>query len=349
MFRFFLIILTSGLVSATLSAEIASVPLRLSADEGAAVIAEISAEHPTILSSAPVTDPTLSSSDWHWSEYAMPVTGYIETKFLTKNFSVMIDTFVYAKPQKAATVLTIIKPDDLLKIVSTNDEWTAIRFNKALLVYFKQPTIHKVAADIDVSPASGITIQPAEPIISIPPVKKSAAPVLAAPKPPAATAPKAPVATMTRVQAAPPIMSTPESSETEVQKSSPAASVTQIQAPAAPKPVVEKPKPLPLKSIILGSPTATLDNEDRELEASRQILRISGVLASETLPGGGHFLKLLSLDSGELITYIDASRLPIQNYTPFVDRKVHLFGELRQFVPERDDLLILAYTMRLAE
>lgn len=93
--------------------------LRLAPDPEARIIARLDATHEAITKAQAEQTPELAAAGWYQTELEATVTGYIRTEQLTKDFSIRPGTLIRATPEIDARVLSVIEASDHIEVDTT--------------------------------------------------------------------------------------------------------------------------------------------------------------------------------------------------------------------------------------
>ena len=287
--------------------------LRLAPSEHAAIIARIDDAAPTARTARPVLDSEKAKQGWQWTEYTAALNGYVPADSLSKNFDIAPGTFVRARADRAASVLTRVESGDHFEVAASNDHWATVRFRKAVPVYFIKQQAAVVAA----------TVAHKAPARTEPTTRRS----------PVRIDPNAKVANLAPGELPP---------ENVLWAKAPAGTPTSAiteKAPAAPV------------SIMVASTQIQVPETPRtpEIAADSPIRTLAGTLVREISNTGPRYPIRLKSASGQRIAYIDMSQLFINDLRPYLNHTVQVIGEVRPFVSGSHDLIIQARTIRITQ
>ncbi len=302
-------------VSAVLSVAAAhaeDVILRLTPSEDAAIIARVDANSPAVKAARPVPEAEQSRNGWKWLEYTATLDGYIPTSSLSKNFEIELQTLVRAAPKATARVLTATQANDQFQVIASSDQWSTVRFRKAVPVYFRQHTLPAHTAD-------------QVPGHALPQRFK--------------IDPNAQVANVSPSDLKP---------ENVKWRAAPAGTPNSVLPKKKKKSSTARAKP---SSIMTGS-TDLQDSElpqSPEVQADAPIRNLVGTLVREISNTGPRYPIRLKSASGQRIAYVDMSHVFISDLRPVLNHSVQIIGEVRPLVPGSEELIIQARTIRITK
>ncbi|CAA6678902.1 MULTISPECIES: hypothetical protein [unclassified Lentimonas] len=285
--------------------------LRLAPSEAAPIIARVDWNTPEVQSARPVLEADKARSGWKWIEHTTTLDGYIPTSSLSKNFEIALNTHVRAAPKANAPILTSVQTKDRIQITASNDQWSTVRFRKAVPVYFREHTLPAHTADQvpgHVLPARR-TIDPDAKTANIDP---------------RALAPE-----NVKWRAAPPGTAKPAPPQRE----------ELIPRRAAPSSIMTRSADLQESEL----PQAP------QVASNAPIRNVNGILVREITNSGPRYPIRLITRNGQRIAYVDMSHVFISDLRPFLSKYVQIIGEVRPVVPGSQDLIIQARTIRIAE
>ena len=350
--------------------------LRLQASIDAPVVARLPGDSEAARQAAPVLDSEKAALGRMWTEYAMPLRGFVPQDSLSKNFEVGESTPVRARPAGAASIITTVESGDRFTPLeaAAESDWVEVRFEKPVAVYFRKgnrtatgqanlPTVEPtepVAAPTDApresggepatetAPSSRADISSFDPLGRVgatdprrlPPENVVWAPPAENPRPGSGAASEAPLEGRSPPPAPIPARTAPRD------PSSPGASENG-RAPAPRERVAPRAESEPIL-VLPESQAAIQPPKQPRLQAGTPTRLLSGKLVRK-LPRSGPRYPLRLLDtSGQRIAYVDMSRIFITDIRPFLDREVIIRGELQPIVPGSDALILYARTLRRA-
>ena len=299
----------AALSSAALHAQ--DVILRLAPTESAPIVARIDSHTPAVASARPVLEADKARAGWKWIEHTTTLDGYIPTSSLSKNFEIALNTHVRAAPKPSAPILTSVQADDRIQITASNDQWSTVRFRKAVPVYFRVQALPTHTAD----QVPGHAL-PARPQID-------------------------PYAKTTNID---PDKLAPENVKW---RAAPAGTPDPV-LPKKPPPTQRRAKPT---SIMTGSADLNESElpQAPEVASNAPIRNVRGILVREITHSGPRYPIRLKTPDGKRIAYVDMSHVFISDLRPFLTKPVQIIGEVRPVVPGSQDMIIQARTIRLAE
>ena len=306
---FFRLVCLAVLSSAALHGQ--DVILRLAPTDAAPIIARIGWDTPEVQAARPVLEADKARNGWKWIEHTATLDGYIPTSSLSKNFEIALHTHVRAAPKTNAPILTSVQANDRIQITASNDQWSTVRFRKAVPVYFRQHTLPNYTADQVPGHAlpSRTTIDPYAKTTNI--------------------NPKAMKPENVKWRAAP--AGTPD--------------------PVRPKRQELIPRRAPPSSIMTGSADLEESElpQAPKVTSDAPIRNVNGILVREITNSGPRYPIRLKRRDGQRIAYVDMSQVFISDLRPFLSKYVQIIGEVRPVVPGSQDLIIQARTIRVAE
>ena len=304
----FLFIVSAVLSIAAAHAE--DVILRLTPSESAAIIARVDANSRAVKAARAIPDNEKARDGWKWLEYTTTLDGYIPTDSLSKNFEIELDTLVRSAPKANARVLTTIQANDPFQVIASNDQWSTVRFRKAVPVYFRQHSLPNYTAEQ--VPGHALP-QP----LKIDPNAKTANIAPDALKP-----------------------------ENVKWRAAPAGTPT----PVLPKKAhpVERAKPSSIMTGSTELQESELP-QSPAVQADAPLRNLVGTLVREISNSGPRYPIRLKSSSGKRIAYVDMSHVFISDLRPFLKHRVQIIGEVRPLVAGSEDLIIQARTIRIAE
>ena len=284
--------------------------LHLTPSEEAAIIAKIDASSPAAQTARPVLEAEKAQQGWMWIEYTTRLDGYILTEQFSKNFEITPGSLVRAEPSSDAHVLTLIQPNDQFEIIASGDQWSTVRFRKAVPVYFRQHTLPTHTADQVPGHAlpQRFKIDPNAKVANVSP---------SALKPENVKWRAAPAGTPD------PVLPKKTSSTERAKPSSIMTGSTDRQESELPQ-----------------SP---------EVQADAPIRNLLGILVREISNSGPRYPIRLKSAAGQRIAYVDMSHVFISDLRPFLNHSVQIIGEVRPLVPGSQDLIIQARTIRITK
>jgi hypothetical protein len=303
------LLLALAALSGASNAQCDDIILRLTPSEDAAIIAKIDASTSAAQTARPVLEAQKARQGWKWLEHTTTLDGYIPTSSLSKNFEIAANTLVRTAPSNDAHVLTSTQSNDRFTVTASNDQWSTVRFRKAVPVYFREHSLPTYTANQVPGPAV-----PKRPNID----------------------PNAPVAHMD-----------PDALAPENVKWS-AAPIGTPDAVLPQRPQLEPGKPSSIM-IGTPQVEASELPRSPELKADSLIRNLTGLLVREISNTGPRQPIRLKSPSGQRIAYVDMSHVFISDLRPFLGNSVHIIGEVRPLVPGSADLIIQARTIRIAE
>jgi hypothetical protein len=285
--------------------------LRLAPSEAAPIVARIDSNTRTIQAARPVLEADKARNGWKWIEHTATLDGYIPTSRLSKNFEIALNTHVRATPKANAPILTTIQANDRIQITASNDQWSTVRFRKAVPVYFREHTLPTHTAD----KVPGHAL-PARPTIN-------------------------PYAKTTNIN---PNALAPENVKW---RAAPAGTPDPV-LPKKKQLTQRRAKP---SSIMTGSADLQASElpQTPEVSSDAPIRNVNGILVREITNSGPRYPIRLKKRDGERIAYVDMSHIFISDLRPFLSKYVQIIGEVRPVVPGSQDLIIQARTIRIAE
>lgn len=292
--------------------------LRLEADSDAPPFARLNAADPAINNAAPVLDAAKADAGWRWTEYRADLKGYVATGSLSKSLEVDRGARILAAPDRDAPLLTHAEAGDQFSLLSTDDQWAAVRFKKEVPVYFNLQSLSGSLPTAAPTPA------------------KKVAPAPEAPEPaPRSTA-------LRRSQSfdpnTPPARLNPQELPPEnVAWSGAADAVGSVLAPASGSIVVP-----PAETAAPETPRAP------QIGAGTPTRAYVGQLVREISSSGPRYPLRLHV-SGRRVAYIDMSQIFISDLRPYLNRNVYIRGEVMPVVPGSRELIIVARVIRLAD
>jgi hypothetical protein len=218
---------------------------------------------------------------------------------------------VRAAPKTNAPILTTVQGNDRIQITASNDQWSTVRFRKAVPVYFREHTPPAHTADQVLGHAlpQRPTINPYAKTTNIDPN---------------ALAPE-----NVKWRAAP--AGTPDPVRPQRQE------LTQRRA-----------KPT---SIMTGSADLQASElpQTPKVGSDAPIRNVNGILVREITNSGPRYPIRLKTRNGQRIAYVDMSHIFISDLRPFLSKYVQIIGKVRPVVAGSQDLIIQARTIRIAE
>ncbi len=301
--------------------------LYLYPSEDAPVIARVPAGDPALAAAVAVIETNgRAASPWLWTNYRATLEGYVPGGAVGKNYEIEPDTSVRQQPDPEARALARIEATDTVEVLGGDAEWARVRLTKVLPLYLRR----EVPAS---APPPRIALERTE----APPAAPAPAPAVRRDGP---FDPDLGVGALDTAAL-----------PSENTRWKPAGSAA--ASPATPATPVRPAAETPTGPLVVDSPTLAPRQPPRSPEAApgAPTRSFHGTL-ERSLPrpfgGSRHPLRLKSPGSGNL-AFIDASRLFIRDFRPYIGREVVITGEVRPLVPGEPDLVILARTLRLAE
>ena len=315
------VLLALACTSAALSA--GDVLLRLAPETSSRVVTRLDSSHAAFATAKPVKDEQLASAGWQWTELTATVTGHIPTERLAKDFSIQPGTIIRATREADARVLTVVEDNDKIDVDTTTAtaQWTRVRFKKPIPVYFLSADLPQTAAmdvpapeDLGSGPAS--FTDPSE----LPPEK----------------------VTWKRIE----VDSIYDPQPFEKKRSRPTTILVQETVPVMPAP---KPEPKP------AAPQALVDEASTSERSAPQRPQASATVGSISLQGvlvreygdAPYSLQLKSDDSP--LTYVDISKVFINDLRPYLNQQLEVNGTVRPVVVGSDERVIQVQTIELVQ
>ena len=286
--------------------------LRLAPTESAPIVARVDSQTPAVASARPVLEADKARAGWKWIERTATLDGYIPTSSLSKNFEIALNTHVRAAPKPSAPILTSVQAGDRIQITASNDQWSTVRFRKAVPVYFRVQALPTHTAN----QVPGHAL-PARPKIN-------------------------PYAKTTNID---PNKLAPENVKWRAAPAGTPDPVLPKKAPAL------QPRRAKATSIMTGSADLHESElpQAPEVTSDAPIRNVRGILVREITNSGPRYPIRLKTRDGKRIAYVDMSHVFISDLRPFLAKPVQIIGEVRPVAPGTQDLIIQARTIRLAE
>lgn len=304
----------------------ADVLLFIQPRDDAQIIGRSSSEDPAIQAAAEVLDISAAAKGWKWTELSLETEGYVPTKAVSKGFEVAPGTFVRSQSNSGAIILTKAENGDRFEILASELDWTHVRFEKPIPVYFKD-----VAPSSEAFVTSMTQTTRAEPIA-----------VRSATSNPSIASfdPNQSVGT-TRPSALAP--------ENVEWKAGPTATTPSIQSTGPQNFIPEKPRPP--KPVVVAPQRVAPSERPRtpDVEIGTPTRTFSGRLVREIRNFGPRYPLRLKAGNGKRIAYVDISNVFVNDLRPYLDRNVFVSGEVRPVVTGSKDLVIYARVLRLAD
>lgn len=298
----------------------ADVLLRLAPDTHSKIIARLDSSHAAFKQAGPVKDSELAADGWHYTELNATVTGHISTQRLAKDFSIQPGTLIRASARQTARVLTVVEEDDQIEVDTTTAtaQWTRVRFNKPVPVYYLKGDLPETSAmdspsiqPIETGPAS--YTDPSQ----LPPEK----------------------VVWKRVEVD--SIYDPQPFE---KKRNRATVLVQETVPVMPAARPDPPKPQALVD------SATDDGRSapqRPATNTVGTVQVEGKLIREYGDGAPYSLQLEANETP--LTYVDISKVFINDLRPYLDQHVKIRGTLRPLVVGSETRVIEVQEIELPE
>ncbi|MEM1222838.1 MAG: hypothetical protein AAGH40_08750 [Verrucomicrobiota bacterium] len=304
----------------------ADVLLFIQPRDDAQIIGRLSSEDPAIQAATEVLDISAAAKGWKWTEVSLKTEGYVPTKSVSKGFEVASGTFVRSQSNSGAIILTTAENGDHFEILSSELDWTHVRFEKPIPVYFK-----------DGAPSNEAFLSATTQTTTVEPIAVSGA---------SSTPSIASFDPNRSVGTTRPSALAPENVEW---KAAPAATTQSIQSTEARDLI--PPKQQPPKPVVVASQQVAPSERPRMpvVEIGTSTRTFSGKLVREIRNYGPRYPLRLKASNGKRIAYVDISNVFISDLRPYLDRNVFVSGEVSPVVTGSKDLVIYARVLRLAD
>ncbi|MGB0415862.1 MAG: hypothetical protein ACPGKS_03330 [Coraliomargarita sp.] len=314
------VLLALAFTSASLTA--ADVLLRLAPDTHSRIITRLDSSQAALQRARPVKDPELAAAGWQWTEVKATVTGHIPTGRLAKDFSIQPGTIIRASASTTARVLSVVEADDQIDVdtITATAEWTRVRFSKPVPVYFLKSALPATTA-MDVPAA---------------PTRETGAASYTDPNelPPETVAWK-------RIE----VDSIYDPQPFEKKRRAPTILVQEsIPITPAPKPTPEPTKP----QALVDDAAANQRSAPQRPQASNTVgtITLQGVLTRKYTEGAPYSLQLQVKESPR--TYVDISKVFINDLRPYLNEPVEIRGTVRPLVVGSEERVLQVHQIRIA-
>ena len=351
--------------------------LQLAPENDAPVIAKITATEKVILDAAPAG----RNADQGWRQLALPTPfeGYVPVAALEKNMAIVPGTPVRYLPTAQSAQITQVEDDDRYEVVREQNDWATVRFYKSITGYFSDTTTETVAIDLDV--AALLQLQTAsnpEPVeralapsdsevpgsLRTQPLSHNQAPSvepLTIPAPRRAINPDAPISQRdpdslppenviwkpaAAARSEPAARSEGESESDPIpHDTDPASIIGKTNTPD--RPSTATPPYLP-EGIVVNQQHTQAREATPELGPAKTPRLLTGQLVRQIeVDGPGYPIRLKS-PAGQLIAFVDLSRIYLPDLDPYLGQRVYLRGQVHPLPNTSGQLVILAETLRLS-